>query len=213
MSLATSANTDSESHQNEKDQRFTILLKVRTRCEHRFREPSPGWMGGVLGFHFNVRDATKNGPYLELQGLSAVLVTTDRKPGPSSSFFKKSKIAAAPVGAARIFLFGKVTARPPAPLRSACDRATTFSEKKNARARRRPIFISLCLHGSCRACTNSRANRTSCVAHVLQTYCKHLIRGVSLGPRIRCLQYVCRMRTSFGALNGKLSKKMVYEMK
>ena len=113
MSLTRCANTDSESHQNEKDQRFTILLKVRTRCEHRFREPSPGWMGGVLGFHFNVRDATKNGPYLELQGLSAVLVTTDRKPGPSSSFLKKSKISAAPVGAARIFLFGKVSARPP----------------------------------------------------------------------------------------------------
>ena len=33
-------------------------------------------MGGVLGFHFKVRDATKNGPYLELQGLSAFLVTT-----------------------------------------------------------------------------------------------------------------------------------------
>ena len=73
--------------------------------------------------------------------------------------------------------------------------------------------IHCALQGSCRACTNSCANRTSCVAQVLQTYCKHLIRGVSLGPRIRCLQYVCRMRTSFGALNGKLSKKMVYEMK
>ena len=104
--------------------RVTKTKKIKgsrfcSKCEHGANTDSEslvrdGWVG-VLGFHFKVRDATKNGPYLELQGLSAVLVTTDRKPGPSSSFLKKSKISAAPVGAARIFLFGKVSGRLPRP--------------------------------------------------------------------------------------------------